>query len=292
MSNSPLVTYTDLSPYYYSRDGAKITDITIHHMAGIMTVYECGRVFHDREASANYGIDAQGRVGMYVEEKNASWANANKASNQRSITIELANDEIGGDWHVSDTAIEKCIELCVDICKRNGIDLVYTGDTSGTLTRHNMFYATACPGPYLQSKFPYIEKEVRRRLNMKNGWLKEDGYWYFYKDGKRVTDAWEQDSEGKWYWLGGDGKMVTGKTISWKGNRYYLKTNGEMASAEWIKFANGWRYYTKSGKMQVGWLKYKSNMYYLKDDGFMVTGTMTVPCKFDSEGKLKSTPTK
>lgn len=292
MSNSSLVTYTRLSPHYYSRDGAKITDITIHHMAGNLTVYECGEVFQTREASANYGIDGEGRVGMYVEEKNASWANANKASNQRSITIELANDQVGGDWHVSDTAIEKCIELCVDICRRNGIDLVYTGDTSGTLTRHNMFYATACPGPYLQSKFPYIEKEVRRRLNMKNGWLKEDGYWYFYKDGKRVTDAWEQDSEGKWYWLGGDGKMVAGKTITWKGNRYYLKTDGSMASAEWIKFANGWRYYTKSGKMQVGWLKYKNNMYYLKDDGFMVTGTMTVPCKFDSEGKLKSTPTK
>ena len=162
MSNSPLVTYTKLSPHYDSRDGVKITDITIHHMAGNLTVYQCGEVFQTREASANYGVDGEGRVGMYVEEKNASWANANKASNQRSITIELANDVVGGDWHVSDTAIEKCIELCVDICRRNGIDLVYTGDTSGTLTRHNMFYATACPGPYLQSMFPYIESEYER----------------------------------------------------------------------------------------------------------------------------------
>lgn len=292
MSNSPLVTYTKLSPHYDSREGTKITDITIHHMAGNLTVYECGEVFQTREASAHYGVDGEGRVGLYVDEKYAAWANANGASNRRSITIELANDQIGGDWHVSDKTLEKCIDLCVDICKRNGINLIYTGDTTGTLTRHNMFYATACPGAYLQSKFPYIEKEVRRRLNMKSGWLKENGYWYFYKDGNRVKNAWAQDSKGLWYWLGGDGKMVTGKTISWKGSQYYLKTDGSMASAEWIKFVNGWRYYTKSGKMQVGWLKYKNNMYYLKDDGFMVTGTMTVPCKFDSEGKLKSTPTK
>ena len=166
----------------------------------------------------------------------------------------------------------------------NGEHWFYTKDSS---YRHNDGWHS-----YERSMRGCIPELIWTAKIMKNGWIKEDGYWYFYKDGKRVTDAWEQDSEGKWYWLGGDGKMVAGKTISWKGNRYYLKTDGSMASAEWIKFANGWRYYTKSGKMQVGWLKYKNNMYYLKDDGFMVTGTMTVPCKFDSEGKLKSTPTK
>lgn len=166
----------------------------------------------------------------------------------------------------------------------NGEHWFYTKDSS---YRHNDGWHS-----YERSMRGCIPSYIWTAKIMKNGWIKEDGYWYFYKDGKRVTDAWEQDSEGKWYWLGGDGKMAAGKTITWKGNRYYLKTDGSMASAEWIKFVNGWRYYTKSGKMQVGWLKYKNNMYYLKDDGFMVTGTMTVPCKFDSEGKLKPTPTK
>lgn len=286
MSNSSLVTYTRLSPHYDSREGTPITDITIHHMAGNLTVYQCGEVFQTREASANYGIDGEGRVGLYVEEKYASWANANKPSNQRSITIELANDQVGGDWHVSDTAIEKCIELCVDICKRNGIDLVYTGDTSGTLTRHNMFYATACPGPYLQSKFPYIEKEVRRRMSMKNGWYKENGSWYFYKDNKPIKNAWAQDSKGLWYWLGKDGKMVKSDLITWKGDKYYLKSDGVMASNEWIKFGNGWRFFNKNGKMRIGWLKWKSNFYYLDSKGYMVTGGRNVPCTFDSDGKL------
>lgn len=289
MSNSSLVDYIKMSPHYDSREGTPITDITIHHMAGNLTVYQCGEVFQTREASAHYGIDGEGRIGQYVDEKYASWANANAASNRRSVTIELANDEIGGNWHVSDTAIERCIDLCVDICRRNGIDLVYTGDTSGTLTRHNMFYATACPGPYLQSMFPYIESEVRKRLNMKNGWLKEDGKWYFYKNNKKLKNAWAQDKAGLWYWLGEDGAMVTSRLIEWKGNQYYLNSSGVMASAEWVKFAKGWRWFAKNGKLiKAKWIRYKNNMYYLKPDGYMQTGSADVPCKFAVDGRLEA----
>lgn len=80
-------------------------------------------------------------------------------------TIEVANDEYGGNWHVSDVALQKTIDLCVDICQRNGIKrLNYTGDTSGNLTKHEWFAKTDCPGPYLGSKFPYIADEVNKRL--------------------------------------------------------------------------------------------------------------------------------
>ena len=176
MSNSPLVNYVCLSPNYDSRDGKKITDITIHHMAGNLTVEQCGQVFQTRPASSNYGIDSSGRVGLYVEEKYTSWANGNFASNQRSITIELANDRIGGNWHVSDTAINKCIDLCVDICRRNGIArLNFTGNTSGNLTMHRYFMATGCPGDYLASKFPYIANEVNKQLGQPVGRLVVDG---------------------------------------------------------------------------------------------------------------------
>lgn len=176
MSNSPLVNYVKLSPNYDSRDGKKITDITIHHMAGNLTVEQCGQVFQTRPASSNYGIDSSGRVGMYVEEKYTSWANGNFASNQRSITIELANDRTGGNWHVSDKAINKCIELCVDICRRNGIKkLNFTGNTNGNLTAHRMFMATTCPGDYLYSKFPYIQNEVNKQLGQGDGKLVVDG---------------------------------------------------------------------------------------------------------------------
>ncbi len=171
MSNSSLVNYVAISPNSNFRNN-KIKKITIHHMAGNLSIETCGRIFANakRQASSNYGIGSDGRIGMYVEEKNRSWCSSNPKNDHQAITIEVAND--GGaktNWHVSDKAIESLINLCVDICKRNGIDsLNYTGDSSGNLTRHNMFANTTCPGPYLQSKFPYIANEVNKRLNDSN----------------------------------------------------------------------------------------------------------------------------
>lgn len=147
--NSSLVDYIKLSPNYNPRNN-KINKITVHHCAGDLSVEEIGNVFASpyREASANYGIDSTGRVGLYVDEKNRSWCSSNASNDHQAITIEVANDEIGGNWHVSDKALNKLIDLCVDICKRNGIKkLNYTGDANGSLTRHNMFAATVCPRP-------------------------------------------------------------------------------------------------------------------------------------------------
>lgn len=168
MSNSPLVTYTKISPNSTNPRKAKIRKITIHHVAGNLTIETIGNVFAptSRKASSNYGVGTDGRVGMYVEEKNRAWTSSNADNDNQAVTIEVSNDEIGGNWHVSNKALEATIELCVDICKRNNIKkLNYTGDKSGNLTMHKWFAATNCPGPYLESKFPYIADEVNKRLN-------------------------------------------------------------------------------------------------------------------------------
>lgn len=165
MSNSPLITYTKLSPFCTKPRSHKIDTITIHHMAGNLTVERCGSVFQHSGTSANYGVDGNGGVGLYVDEANRSWASASPANDNRAVTIEVANDRLGGDWHVSDRALEKLIELCADICRRNGIErLNYTGDKTGNLTMHKWFVATLCPGPYLESKFLYIAQKVNERL--------------------------------------------------------------------------------------------------------------------------------
>lgn len=165
MTYSPLVDYVAISPHKSSPRNNTIKKITIHHMAGNLTVEQCGQMFKDREASTNYGIDNKGRVGCYVYEEDRSWGSSSRTNDNQAITMELANDEIGGNWHVSDLVIEKCIELCVDICKRNNIpELIFTGDTTGNLTMHKMFTNTLCPGPYLSSKFPYIAEQVNARL--------------------------------------------------------------------------------------------------------------------------------
>ena len=167
MSNSSLVCYTKISPNSTNPRNNTIKKITIHHMAGNLSIEECGNLFANpsRQASSNYGIGTDGRVGLYVEEKNRAWTSGSPDNDNQAITIEVANDGGAPDWHISDKALASLINLCVDICKRNGIaKLNYTGDATGNLTMHCYFQATACPGPYLKSKFTYIANEVNKKL--------------------------------------------------------------------------------------------------------------------------------
>ena len=167
MSNSSLVNHMHLSPNKSSRNGNKIRKITPHHMAGNLSVETCGNVFapSSRQASANYGIGTDGRVGLYVDESERAWTSSNAANDRQAVTIEVANDEISGNWHVSDAAWNKLVDLCVDICQRNGIpELIWTGDANGTLTCHRMFAATSCPGGYLDSRMQELANVVNARL--------------------------------------------------------------------------------------------------------------------------------
>ena len=167
MSNSVLVDHVRISPNSTDPRNHKIDKITIHHMAGVASVESCGAIFADpaRQASSNYGIDSDGRVGMYVEEKNRSWCSSSPSNDHRAVTIEVSNSKSGGEWPVSDKAYAKLIDLCVDICKRNGIKkLTFTGDATGNLTMHKWFANTACPGPYLEERFPDIAAKVNAML--------------------------------------------------------------------------------------------------------------------------------
>lgn len=167
MSNSSLISYTKISPNRTSPRKKPIRKITIHHMAGNLTVEQCGAVFAptSRRASSNYGIGTDGRIGMYVEEKDRAWTSSSPDNDNQAVTIEVANNTLGPNWTVSDKAMTSLIDLCVDICKRNGIQrLNFTGDKTGNLTMHCYFKSTLCPGPYLKSKFPYIASEVNKRL--------------------------------------------------------------------------------------------------------------------------------
>lgn len=178
MSNSSLVTYKKLVKNMTTgRSGKKIDKIFVHHMAGNLTVKQCGNVFATRQASAHYGVNGK-NIGQYVDEANTAWHCGNSAYNKRSIGIELAND--GGassSWHVSDTTIATAIELIADICQRNGIKkLNFTGDLSGNLCMHCYCASTACPGGYLKKKFKYIAEQVNKRLSSSkppntNKWL-------------------------------------------------------------------------------------------------------------------------
>lgn len=170
MSNSSLVVYTKLSPNYTKMDNKVNRKITIHHMAGNCSVETCGEIFAkpSRKASSNYGIGSDGRIALYVDEANRSWCSSSRANDEQAITIEVANCSGEPDWRISDKAYSALLDLCEDICRRNGIkELVFTGDATGNFTQHNYFAATACPGPYLKSKYQEIADEVNRRLGVK-----------------------------------------------------------------------------------------------------------------------------
>lgn len=166
MSNSSLVTHVCRVNNYTPMTNKVNRKITIHHMAGNLSLATCDNVFGGtRQASANYAIDSDGRVGLYVDEKNRAWTSSSYANDSQAVTIEVANDTLAPNWTVSDKAMTTLILLCVDICKRNGIPkLVFTGDQTGTLTYHYMFANTACPGPYIKSKTAFICNEVNKRL--------------------------------------------------------------------------------------------------------------------------------
>ena len=165
MSNSSLVSYTKISPNKSTRT-EKIAKITPHYMAGNLSVETCGNVFapSSRQASSNYGIGSDGRVGMYVPENYRAWTSSSAWNDQRAVTIEVANVDSYGT--ITQAAWDTLVSLCVDICKRNGISqLEFTGDKNGSLTWHCMFSDTSCPGSYLKNNTPRLIQEVNDMLN-------------------------------------------------------------------------------------------------------------------------------
>lgn len=169
MSNSALVSYTQISPNCNVPRRQQIRKITPHHMAGWLTLPEFGALVarSSRQMSANYAIDQDGNIGLFCAEENRSWCSSSPENDHQAVTIEVANDGGAPDWHVSDAAYNALVALCVDICQRNpglASGLLYTGDARGTLTKHSYFSATACPGPYLGGRFAALAAEVNRRL--------------------------------------------------------------------------------------------------------------------------------
>lgn len=175
MSNSPLVSYTKISPNKSSPRNHEIDTISIHCVVGQCGVERLGEIFAStsRDASSNYGVGTDGRIGMYVEEKDRSWCTSSASNDNRAITIEVASDT-KHPYAVNAAAYEGLIKLLVDICQRNpGIKrLKWRGDKSligqvdkQNMTVHRWFANKACPGDYLYNRHGEIATEVNRRLD-------------------------------------------------------------------------------------------------------------------------------
>lgn len=174
-TNSPLVSYTKISPNRTPNRNHAIDTITIHCVVGQCSVETLGQVFAptSRQASSNYGIGADGRVGMYVEEKDRSWCSSSASNDNRAVTIEVASDTTH-PYKVNDKAYATLIELVADICKRNGIkELKWKADKSligkvdqQNMTVHRWFANKSCPGDYLYNLHGDIAKKVNAKLGV------------------------------------------------------------------------------------------------------------------------------
>ena len=173
-TNSPLVDHIRISPHKTEKRASLIDTITIHCTVAQCTPEQLGELFAhpNKKASSNYGVGTDGRIGMYCEEKDRSWCSSSAANDHRSITIEVASDSFF-PYAVNDRAYNALINLCVDICKRNGIDrLVWSPNkddrinrlNGANMTLHRDLTSTECPGEFLVNHHGDIAAKVNERL--------------------------------------------------------------------------------------------------------------------------------
>lgn len=294
MSNSSLVAYTRWSPNKYSGrtyDGKKysINRITPHCVVGQCSIETLGAIFAptSRQASCQYGIGADGRVGQYISENDTSWCSSSQANDVRAVTIECASDT-SSPYAFNTKVYNTLIKLCVDICKRNGkTKLLWLGTKAKTdaytpksnemvLSIHRWYANKACPGDWLVQRLGSLANEVTKQLSS-SGWQQISGTWYYYNsDGSKAT-GWKK-IKNAWYYFKSNGAMATG-WVKDKGTWYYLKSSGAMATG-WIKDGGKWYYLKSNGAMATGWLKDKGKWYYLESSGAMATGWKKVDGKW------------
>lgn len=177
MSNSSLVSYTKLSPNHSGQRTHSIDRITPHCVVGQLSAESICGCFTStsRQASCNYGIGTDGRISLCVEEKNRSWCSSSNANDQRAVTIECASD-MSEPYAMNSKVYASLINLCVDICKRNGKKkLLWFGDKTKSLnyspksdemviTVHRWFANKSCPGNWLYARLGDLASQVTAKL--------------------------------------------------------------------------------------------------------------------------------
>jgi len=158
------------------RRNQPIRKITPHHVAGNLSVEQVGRIFQNesRNASSNYAL-GRGRIAGIVPEESRAWTSGSPNNDHQAITIEVSNSANGHPWPILDSDFDLLVDFCADLIRRNSTitrqdgvtpGLWYDGTANGSLTRHNTFMATTCPGPTLQARFPELVSRVNSLLDL------------------------------------------------------------------------------------------------------------------------------
>lgn len=177
IADSKLVSVVVPSPNHSGKRVYPLTRVSVHCVVGQCYAKSLGDLFADAgfEASSNYGIGFDGKIGQYLPESYRSWCTSSYDNDNRAITIEVASDTFH-PYKVTQAAYDALIKLLVDICKRNGKKkVIWFGDKTKSLsyqpksdellmTVHRWFANKACPGDYLYDLHPQIAAQVNKQL--------------------------------------------------------------------------------------------------------------------------------
>lgn len=179
--NSSLVSYTNLSPNKNSPRNHAIERITPHCVVGQLSAESICGCFNSksREASCNYAIGCDGKIALCVDENDRSWCSSSPNNDNRAVTIECASDK-SDPYAMNDEVYDSLVNLCVDICRRNGkTTLLWFDDKQKTfeyvpksnemvLSVHRWFANKSCPGDWLYSRLGNLASMVTERLGGTN----------------------------------------------------------------------------------------------------------------------------
>lgn len=263
------------------RGGFALDRVVIHHNAGkAMTHAGVYGAFTNNGTSAHYNVDIDGNICQFVHDSDTAWHCP--GVNKKSIGIEHANcSGAEGGWDVGDETIDAGAHLTAAICRAYGLG---RPEWRSNVFPHSDFYSTACPAS-LRDKYSgeYIEKaqeyydNLDADLSNKEGWVSQDGgWWYRLADGSWKT-GWFSVNE-KWYYANDRGWLQVG----WQhiDGQWYFFHNvhdtryGEMETG-WIKDGEHWFLLNGKGQMQTGWQLVKGKWYYLEENGAMRTGWLS-----------------
>lgn len=299
------------------RNGFALDRIIFHHNAGVNLSHEqVFAAFASNGTSAHYNVDIDGNICQYVHDSDTAYHCP--GVNSKSIGIEHAND--GGPdsgWNVGDVTIDAGAHLAAAICRAYGLG---RPELRVNMFPHSDFYSTACPaslrdkymGEYIDKAQQYYDDLDADLLN-KEGWVSQDGGWWYRTEDGGWKVGWIQDDE-KWYyanekgwlqigWLHDDGhwyflhdvhdtrygEMETG-WVKVGEHWFYLNDKGQMCTG-WLFDKGKWYYLENNGQMRTGWLSYQGDDYFLTDSGAMAVGLCQTrldgTCSiFDDDGKL------
>lgn len=170
------------SPNSSPRKG-KIKGFTLHHFAGKMNPKAATEFWQTASGAPNYSVHNDGTIMQHVQDNRRAWTSGYKnwygaANDHETLTVEIENEAIGGDWAVSDKALKSVIWLIATKFEEYGIDTAYftgvmtKGKTSGfgdlgTIRGHKQVAPTECPGDFLWARMNYVADEVNKLLNPK-----------------------------------------------------------------------------------------------------------------------------